>query len=69
MAPTLLSALHAWQEAEARYRGIHQDLVSAVARLDFAEADQLSQRQKEAQVFAAEMLQTTLQILADRSAR
>jgi hypothetical protein len=66
MEPTLKHALSAWFEAEARTRGIERDLTRAIIQLNLQGAEAQSRRLTEARSFAAEMLSTTLQLMAQR---
>lgn len=66
VATTLTQALLTWLEAEASAREIERNLAVAISCLDWGRAELLSRRFADQRQFCAEMLETTMQLMAER---
>ncbi|MGN7877253.1 hypothetical protein ACTJKJ_27165 [Roseateles sp. 22389] len=66
MATMLTQALLTWLEAEASAREIERNLAVAISCLDWRRAELLSRSFSDQRRFCAEMLETTLRLMAER---
>ncbi|WP_143742373.1 hypothetical protein [Roseateles chitinivorans] len=60
----MLQALTTWQEAESHAHRLSLELSAAVAQLDRPKAERMARELQDARNYSAEMLRTTLELLA-----